>query len=434
MQKKDLIIISSVSAVVLVCFILFAFLCERATSPVVIGSAVSLIPFTIALTLAARKTINYFNSPMCGFTEQIGERSKRRLHPRIRLAIFSIAGQLIMIFVIYLLYTGINGYHGTVFSMYEELFMQANPHGIGEIAHNAAERFSLIPLLPKAISLFSKPLGSRPIAAFILNSLLCSCASVALYEYLLLDNNKHTSLRAFIVLYLSPIVVYLLMPLSGASLLLLLSVSSLLAIRKNKPIAAFIFFAFNVATNAFAVLLIIPLVLSTVKLCINQHRAGETVLKPVLSASIVLTVLILLTVLFLARYFRPSALLLVYPRGFRFFFESLGICASRWITSPSTANAMFVAMAAQLLFGITMVLSAKRLDLSDSLFLLIWYMLTPLCLNLLQMSVFFLCTCPLLPSALCVSARSRRGFLIQTIIMIAALIVFVSSTFVKRLV
>lgn len=434
MQKKDLIITSSISAVVLAAFVLFTLFCRRATSPGVIGAAVSLILFTIALTLTARKFPEYFKSPMFRITGELGERSTRRLHPRFRLALFSFAGQLIMIFVIYLLYTGINGYHGTVFQMYGELFMQANPHGIGELAHNAAERFSLIPLLPKLVLFFSKPIGSLPASAFILNSTLCSCASVTLYEYLLFDNTKHTSLRAFIVLYLSPIIVYLLMPLSGASLLLLLSVASMLAIRKNKPILAFIFFVINVTTNIFSVLLIVPLTLSAVKLCISLHKSGKKILKPILANSIILAILATLIVFFLTGHFRPSALKIVYPRGFRFFFESLGNYVSKWVNSPSTANAMFVAIASQLLFGLTLVLSVGRLDLSDSLFLLIWYMLTPLCTNTLQMGVFFTCTCPLLPSALSVSAKSRRGFLIQTIIMSAAMIMFVSGIFVKRLV
>ena len=111
MKTAERIISVTVAALLLAAFALFAFLCPRADKLSVVLSGITFILIAAVILPNVRSMLAFFSAPLNRTDfEAIGERSRSRLHPGFSVAIVAFFAQLLIIFVIYLLFTLRNGY------------------------------------------------------------------------------------------------------------------------------------------------------------------------------------------------------------------------------------------------------------------------------------------------------------------------------------
>ena len=125
---------------------------------------------------------------------------------------------------------------------------------------------------------------------------------------------------------------------------------------------------------------------------------------------------------------------LIYPDGFRWFFEGLSAAVTRWNASPSTSLQMFFAIGAQIIALLLLILCARRVDAATNMLMAAWLALTPMAFSDPSMAVYAVCICPALPILTAASAKTRTQRLIVCAIILAAFVLFASLIFAYRLV
>lgn len=423
-----------IPAIVLALFIGYACLSARANSIMIIAGIVSVVIFTTASLNGLHGMVTYWSDSMwLKNNDDLGERSKYRLHPTGKILLFALVAQLLLILLIYGIFIAINGYSSTVFNCYSEIFMKSNPHGIGSFAHIASQRLTALPLLIDVVNSLMEMTGKAELVAFVFNTAIVCVFCVVLYEFTLLDHDKKIAVRAVILLFISPAIVYLLMPMSGTVLFMLLALLSLYHTKKGSPIAGSLFAIMTFLLNVFGALLIVPLVMEGIKLCI-KNRSAKVRCSVIISMSLMTCIIVAVLLLGMNGIIHFPAKELIFKDGFVFFFEGIGKSVSTWINSNSMATAMFTAVVAQLIAGFCMILSSRRLNASNNVFIFLWYAIAPVAIYEPSMAVYCVCACPLLPVMEAVCVRKGVWSAVRVAIMIASLIIFVASIFVKRLV
>lgn len=358
------------------------------------------------------------------------------MHPWKLIALWTLLAQLMMIFFVYLIFVAVNGYSGTIFQRYSTIFMQQNAYGIGLLAHNAGSELALIPIIPWIMKLFSMlglaEKGISTILIFIMNSIVVSADCVLLYEVLLLDCDRDTSARSLLLLFISPIILFMLMPLSGTAELFFFSLLFLYFMKTARPAWGLGCMIAAIAFNILAVLLLIPFIMLCIKLIVKKRRENAAV--PIVSLCAGIVIVGGFIVLSASGIISTHAASLLYQNGFRWFFEGMTAAVMRWNSSPSSALAMFFAVGAQVAALLVSALCARRVDAATGALMLCWLALVPMAFSDPSMAVYSVCVCPALPILLAVSTGKRTARLVLVLFMLVVFIVFTSTVFAYRIV
>lgn len=438
MKKLEKILSYGIPAALLCGFLAYAVLSQRADTVTVVCGSISILIIAFAHLRGLSPFLKYCTGPSPSpLYEKLGERSRRRLYPTLRIILLSFIAQLVFILGIYAIHNAVNGFSGTIFKKYPEIFMRSNYFGLGEYAHNAEERLALLPLIPLVSDLIGGLTGQGVLCAFLINT-ICICAlTVMLHRVMLFDSDRRASFEALIILFLSPAMVYLLMPQSGIAPFLLFSLCVFYFLRKGKFFAAGIFCTLSVLCNVLGILLIIPIIMETVKALVLKSK-GESrctpkeVLKSVAAMLLPIVAVGLSMAAASLSLYEQSPFKLLGSSGFRFFFEDLGLLVGNWNLSATSANAMFTAIVAYIGFGAMLGLAAKRMHSPFTVFTMLWYALAPAVIGSHNMLIYSLCLCPTLPMIMADCLRRRIPRLIFMGVLLAAQIIFVSIIFVMR--
>lgn len=438
MKKLERILSYGIPAALLCGFLAYAVLNRRADTVMLVCGSVSILMIAFVcfrgLTPFAKYCMCSTPAPLY---EQLGERSRRRMHQTLKIILLSLIAQIVFISGIYTIYNAVNGFSGTIFNKYPEMFMQSNSFGLGEYAHNAGESLALLQLIPLLSDLIGGSAGQGVLCAFLINTAFVCALTVMLHRVMLFDYDRRVSFETLLILFLSPAMVYLLMPQSGAAPNLLFSLCALYFLRKKEYLTGGIFCTLSVLCNVLGILLMVPLIMETVKSLDlkskgEKHRSSKAVLKALFAMLLPLSAAGLSFAAARITTYVQSPLKILYRSGFRFFFEDLGLLVSNWNLSQTSANAMFTAIVAYLGFGAMLGLAAKRMHSPFAVFTLAWYAIAPAAVGDPAMLLYSLCLCPTLPiiTANCLKKRLSRYILMA--VLLAAQIIFVSIIFVRR--
>ena len=435
MKKAEKIIIWVLPIVIFAAFLCYAMLSPRAGSIAVITGAVSVFLFTAFLLRGARNVLNFFRVGMYNRRDElIGERTAYHMHPKKAIFIRSLIAQPLIIFLVYLIFTAVNGYSGTAFSKYSAIFMQQNVYGIGIYANAAWDKLSLIPV-PELWNELLALIGINnsvvtTVIAFAVNSVLVSLVCVMLYEVLLLDCDRRTSMNGVMLLFISPTILYLMMPNSGTAAMMLLSLMFIFYMKTSHPVKGLICMLAAITVNVLCAVLLVPFILFTVKLIVKRRGSAA----PIAALCIGTVMVAGACALIASGVVSVPAAKLIYPDGFRWFFEGLSAAVTRWNASPSTSLQMFFAIGAQIIALLLLILCARRVDAATNMLMAAWLALTPMAFSDPSMAVYAVCICPALPILTAASAKTRTQRLIVCAIMLAAFVLFASLIFAYRLV
>lgn len=439
MRRAERIMTWILPIIALGVFISYATLSPRASTAAIVSAGAGIFLFTAAGLRMISSMLGFFVVPMYNrHDELIGERTKYHMHPRRKIFFRSLVMQVAAVFVIYLIFCAVNGYSGTVFQKYPIIFMQQNVYGIGLLAHNAASEIALLPVVSKLITFIningSIDTGILNLIAFVLNSLIVSFGCVMLYEVLLLDNDRAVSSKALMTLFISPTILFLLMPLSGASVLFLLTLLFFYFMKTSRPLIGLFFMVEAIALNILALVLLIPFILLCIKLIIKSGGNKKLRTFSITALSVGIIGVGGLISLIGCGVIDSHAVSLMYPDGFRWYFEGMTAAILRWNASTSSALSMFFAIGAQVAALLLAALCAHRVDFSIGMFTLGWMAFVPMAFNDPSMAVYAVCICPSIPIMLSVSARRRTTGLVLWAFMLIVFVIFTSTVFVYRLV
>lgn len=439
MRRAERIMIWILPIIAFGVFLSYATLSPRASTAAIVSAGAGILLFTAVGLRMIRSMLGFFVVPMYNrHDELIGERTKYHMHPRRKIFFRSLVMQVVAVFVVYLIFCAVNGYSGTVFQKYSTIFMQQNAYGIGLLAHNAASEIALLPVISKLITFcditLSIDAGIMNLIAFILNSLIVSFGCVMFYEVLLLDNDRTISSNALFTLFISPAILFLLMSLSGASLLFLLSLLFFYFMKTSRPLIGLFFMVEAIILNILALVLVIPFVLLSIKLIVKNRKNKKLLAFSVTALSVGIIGVGGLIALIGSGVVNSHAVSLMYPDGFRWYFEGMTAAILRWNASTSSALAMFFAIGAQSAALLLAVLCAHRVDFSIGMFTLGWLALVPMAFEDPSMAVYAVCVCPSIPIMLSVSAKRRTTRLVLWAFMLIVFVTFTSTVFAHRLV
>ena len=399
MKTAERIISVTVAALLLAAFALYAFLCPRADKLSVVLSGITFILIAAVILPNVRSMLAFFGAPLNRTDfEAIGERSRSRLHPGFSVAIVAFFAQLLIIFVIYLLFALRNGYCGTLFTVFRKLFVRSIP--------------SFIPRSEYTV-----------LIAFILNSIVVSVMAVVLYEFMLLDHDKRTSLFSVGLLLVSPAVFYLLMPFSGYSLLMLCTLLCLFLLKTARPLRALIFLILSVLVNTSGIILIVPFVLYAVKLIKKNRSEGRRISPEIVSLSLLLAFIIAAAAVIALELYIPASAYEFFPNGFRFFFETASEAAAR-LSRP------VVTVCTQFLLLILLALFAGRLDFPILVHSFLFITVLPSTLAP-STAMYALLTCPTLPVVIGTAAEKKPWRTVLCILLPSALVLCSLFVFVN---
>ncbi len=283
-----------------------------------------------------------------------GERSAKRLHPIVRIALFSLLMQTIVVIGAYIAHSAANGVDTTVFGGYTKLFAQPRGSVFGESTRTAVSSYGLLSFV---IPQFAERLASDSsvyIPVLAVNGASIAASSVLLYELAVCDSSKRRAKFSVVLLHLLPSVILVLQPFSGTAQFFALCLLSLLLARRGKPlfagIAAFLASLFSV----FSVLLFVPVGIE----CLICARASASEADPASSrkcgiapASIVIGLLLTLLPIALAFALRAAGLrgLFGFDSQSVFGMDAIGALIREWNGGAVSRAVICVSLAALIL-------------------------------------------------------------------------------------
>ena len=436
--RKALILI--IPALLLISFAAYAFFSPRAGLPTVIGAAVYLILFALAAIACIKGFLNFFTAPdELPPSASLGERSIKRLHPIGKIILYSFIAQLVFIIAVYALNNLINGFRGTIFDWYGNAFVSGIA-GSATDALNASEKFAVIPFLPYFISFISELIGiDQTLPAFILNTFAVMALCVVLYELMLLDFDKKTSSFAVVLLLISPAAVYMMMPLSGNALFLLLVLLVFLEYRKGRPFISGLLAMLAAMVNIFGFLLFIPLIIGGIRNCIlakqiksedekdKKDKKINAVSKMLLSFIPLLALLAFVLTLHFSSAGATQPFKQLYPQGFRFFFEAFNEPAAGIANREFTFSVLYQIL--PLLFlGILFCVCLNEIRSSYAVCCLLLLAFAPTVFGT-DMFPYTSALFPVLPVLLSAKLKTKKTRIIGGFIVFALQILFISTVF-----
>lgn len=410
-------------------FAAFAMLSSRTGLTELLSAGASIIFFAAVLIRALPSLYSFFRSDERPTTsEKIGERSIRRIHPVRGLVIGSLLIQLCAIYAVFAASGFFGRNSGTIFHEYPRLFIGSHGVLFGENTRTIISSLGLLSfVLPDHIERIVAGSG-LVYPVFFLNAAVITALTVLIYELLILDHDRKSSIFAATLLLVSPAILLMLQPLSGTSLFIASVLLSFFLLRKRHPVLSGAAAAFGCLFNIFASLMFAPIIIEGVHQAMWAHRRGEKVSGRVVGCVFGALIPIACAAAAFTLWFLGFKGMSAFNGEFRFFFEPLG----RLLTAaPFDAALRAVALAAMAFTAIITFISAKRIRFSFTAFSLLYLALAPSILSA-DLMLYSLFAFPLLAvnSQEVLSRRYLRT--VSSFVMAAATALMLIFLFVRR--
>ena len=419
----------SVIVLALGVFAAFALLSKRTGVVELLSAGATLVFFVSVLIRALPTLYSFFRSDERPTTaEKLGERSIRTLHPVKGLILGSIIIQICAIYAVFAVSGFFGRNSGTVFQEYPRLFIGSHGTLFGENTRTLVSSLGLLSfVLPDHIERIVS--GSWLVyPVFILNAAVITGLTVLIYELLILDHDRKSSVFAATFLLVSPSILLMLQPLSGTSLFIASVLLSFFLLRKHYPVLSGTAAAFGCLFNIFSSLMFAPIIIEGVHQAVYAHKREEKVSGRVTACVFGALIPLACAAGAFALWYLGFRGMYAFNGDVRFFLEPLG----RLITAkPFDAGLRAVALAAAVYTALITFISAKRIRFSFTLFSLLYLALAPsiLSCDLLTYSIFAF---PLLAvnSQEVLSRRYLRT--VSSFVMAAVTLLVIIFLFVRR--
>ena len=353
------IVCAALFIVALAFFGVWLFTREGLTVYGILSAALMLGIFTLSLGLAVPRAFEFFKGNHKSSNYRTGDRSEKRnrYSKPIRIIIAVLCARIFTVILAYVFAMLFTKCHGSIFNTLEVIW---NKPGIDaeyyfQIAENwyiteTSQMYNIVflPLYPILIRLFNLLFNNSFISASLINT-ICSCAaSVVLYRLALMDTGRRSAKFAVVFAFAIPSAIFFIAPL-GEALFLLLSASTLLALRKRRfPLAA-LFGALASFSRLSGILLVVPFIAEAVSYAVEIRREnGKKLLAKnllIISGSLVLFfagsfAYLLINKLLWNDWFKFIEFKRdVWHQGFDFFFGSFSQHTDLFINTIGTNNA-----------------------------------------------------------------------------------------------
>lgn len=261
----------------------------------IFAAAVVLGFFALAVVISVPGAIRFFTGAPDNAQTAIGDRSSRKglFNVSLRIVIAVLLARMLIVVIAYVFGMIFRGVHGSLFSTLETIWLKLDtdaPHyfSIAEEWYVTSEpqmyNIVFLPLFPLCIRALNLIFGNSFVSAMALNT-VCSCAAaVVLYHLALQDVGRRSAKIAVLFAFAMPAAIFFIAPMSEA-LFLLLSVSTLLALRKGRFLTAAVFGGLAAFTRSPGIIMAVPFTAEAVRYAVLQYREkggkglGRAVLK-----------------------------------------------------------------------------------------------------------------------------------------------------------
>lgn len=211
----------------------------------------------------------------------LGRRSLRPgvRHPVLRMCLGLLIARFLVYLIAYGMHTWLNGYQGGLLDTMTLWYRGDAPHYLG-IARDwyvteGDARFHIVffPLYPIVVRLLAGLLQNYFASAFVVSNAATVAAGYLLYELALLDMDRRSARRAVKFQFLMPAAFLLCAPMTDG-LFLLLSVATLLLMRKRRYLSACAMGALAAFCRIQGILLMAPILVEMVTDTIREKRMG----------------------------------------------------------------------------------------------------------------------------------------------------------------
>ncbi len=250
----------------------------------VISAALALGIFALAVILLIPKAIRFFSGEETSAPRPIGDRSSKRerLHPILGVMLSVLAARVLVVIIAYIMGRVFRGYPGSIFSTMSDIWLKLDtdaPHyfSIAEYGYPTEPPLMytivFLPLFPMLIRAFNLIFADSFVSAMIINT-LCSCGAAAvIYELALCDMGRRSARLAVLFTFTLPAAIFFIAPMSEP-LFLLLSASTLLALRREKFWLAAVLGALASFTRSVGIIMIVPFAAEAVAYAVRTAKRG----------------------------------------------------------------------------------------------------------------------------------------------------------------
>ena len=280
--------VRAISAAILIAGLaVFGYWCavsEGVTVKAVAVAMVALGMFVLALVIAVPRAVRFFGGVPDPVRDPLGPRSGRRRGFTRALGIIAavLLARVAVIATAYVFGRVFRNVQGSIISMLEDIWLKLDtdaPHYFS-IAENwytteAPQMYELVfpPFFPLLIRALNLVLGDSFTSAMVINT-VCSCASGAvLWRLAAQDMGRRSSRIAVIFAFALPAAVFFVAPMSEA-LFFLLSISTLLALRKGRFWLAAVLGALACFTRLPGIIMIVPFIAEGVRYAVMKRAEG----------------------------------------------------------------------------------------------------------------------------------------------------------------
>ena len=258
------------------------FTAEDLTVRGVIVAAFCLGIFALGLMLAVPAALRFFGGEELFTRRSVGDRSGRRsrLHPVLGVMLCVLTARVLLIAVAYIISVISKGYHGSVMRTLQDVWLKLDtdaPHYIS-IAENGyvtegTDMYNIVflPLFPALIRLFNFLFRDSFVSATVINILCSAAAGAVIYELALCDTGRRSARFAVVFAFALPAAIFYAAPMSEA-LFVLLSASTLIALRKEKFWLAAVFGMLASLTRSVGFVMAVPFAAEAVRYAVKKYR------------------------------------------------------------------------------------------------------------------------------------------------------------------
>ncbi len=405
-------------------FVVFAMFSKHTSLPELIAAGVSVLFFCLLILRFIPQAFRFYSLPEpIPHVETLGERSRKHLHPAIKILFGAIAAQLIAIALVYTVSNIVHGARDTLIGSYKALFVFPSGSLLsGDTAAIVSKLGAVSFIIPDNYRELAS--GAFILPAFAVNTLAVAACALVLYELVLQDSDKKTAKFAVMLLLVSPSIMLLLQPFSGTAFFLLFALLAFLSSRREKFIAAGLFAALSCLFNIFGALIAVTILTEGIRSAVFAKRGGEEGIARITAGAVLGTVLPLLTAggAVLIRQLLNKGLS-AFESDPRIAFEPLGRLTGEWLGGGRKLTVL-ISLAVLVLFGLVILISIGKTRCSHAAFGILYLALAP-SLTASALTAFTVFAYPLLAPS--ISSMFKKRFSRRLVIAAAFVISVINA-------
>ena len=288
------------SAALLLLIVVFAFwIIEKnnLTVPSMITSTLCTLIVGVLLVCFIEKLIDFWVSKEQVENKPLYRKDRLSLkHPWVKITVWMIISRLAVFLIAYFIYCVQRDYQGGIIDVFDDIWLRCDSPSYLGIAErwyvtegDPMYHIVFFPFYPCLIKLFSFVIGDYFLSAMAVSFVTSILAANVLYELIAIDYDRRTAMKTVLFTFMMPAALFFSAPMTE-SVFLLVSVTSLLFLRKKNYLLAGLFGALAAFTRSVGAVLVVPIGIEAVRDIIEFVRLKKCGVKQVLPRALSLII------------------------------------------------------------------------------------------------------------------------------------------------